>query len=59
MKKQWLYNKNAEPTNFTGEEAIEKAFKDGWVDTPAKFAPSEAIEAEVIIKTTERPKEIK
>ena len=48
MVKQWLYNRNAEPTIFTGKEAIEKALKDGWVDTPAAFKEKDAIEAIVI-----------
>jgi len=48
--RQWLYNKNAEPTIFTGQEAIDKALKDGWVDTPAAFKEKDAIEATVVTK---------
>ncbi len=48
MIKQWLYNKNAEPTIFSGQEAIDKAQKDGWVDTPAAFKEKDAIDAIIV-----------
>ena len=46
--RKWLYNKNADATIFHGEEAIAKALSEGWVDTPAKLKPTEAIEAEIV-----------
>ena len=45
----WLYNKNAEPKIFTGEEAIKKALADGWVETPAAFK-KDTLDAKVIEK---------
>lgn len=32
----WLYKKGSEPKIFKGVD-INKALKNGWVDTPAKF----------------------
>ena len=61
--RQWLYNKNADATIFKGQEAIDKALSDGWVDTPAKLQEQDAIEAEIveaprqIIRRTRKPKQ--
>jgi len=48
MKRQWLYKKDADATIFYGEEAIDKALKDEWVDTPTKISKVDTIEAVVI-----------
>ena len=60
--RKWLYNKNADATIFHGEEAIEKALSEGWVDTPAKLKPQDAIEAEIVqapkqVRKARKPKE--
>jgi len=61
--RKWLYNKNADATIFHGEEAINNALQNGWVDTPAKLQEQDAIEAEIveaprqIIRRTRKPKQ--
>ena len=51
--KKWLYNTNADSTIFHGEEAINNALQNGWVDTPAKLKEQDAIEA-VVVETKTR-----
>lgn len=46
-KRQWLYHKDAEATIFTGDDAIEKAIQDGWVDTPAKLEQT-TLDADIV-----------
>jgi chromosome segregation ATPase len=40
--RQYLYHDDFEARIFESQEAVDKALKDGWVDTPAKLKPSKA-----------------
>lgn len=37
--RQFLYHEDFEARIFESQEAVDKALKDGWVDTPAKLKP--------------------
>ena len=56
VARQWLYHKSADATIFHGQEAIDKALSEGWVDTPEKFKKKD-IEAKVVQKRTRQKKQ--
>ncbi len=64
----WLYKKGFEPQLF-GDSALKDAYKDGWVDSPAKIDlvnlvseesdnPEESLDTEEPVKQRGRPKKV-
>jgi len=52
--RKWLYHKDAEATIFKGDEAIKKALKEGWVESP-KDLEAVTIDAKVVKRQAKKP----